>query len=161
MLYFCYSYSISSWDQTDVLYWKQEIPMFVTVLSIVIFTKIEPLLHEHLSMNTLVQQNRFIGSNFHENRTPSFTNICPWIHWYSKTVLSVVIFTKIEPHLHEHLSMNKLVQHNHTLQATNYSTYETIAIPLILQTENNNTRSTASRHSFKFKGNHWVLENRR
>jgi len=70
------------------------------------------------------------------------------------TVLSMVIFTKIEPLLYEHLSMNTMVQQNHTLQATNYSTYETIAIPLILQTKNNNKQSTATRHSFEFKGNY-------
>lgn len=105
-LYICYWHFMSSWNQTDVLIWKQDIPMFVTVLSIASFTKIEPLRYEHLFMNTLVHQN-------------------------------------------------------HTLQATNYSNYENTEIPLILQTENNNTWSKATRHSFEFKGNYWVLENRR
>jgi len=42
-LYYCYSHFVSYWNQTDVLNCKQEIPMFVTVLSIASFRKIEPL----------------------------------------------------------------------------------------------------------------------
>jgi len=77
------------------------------------------------------------------------------------TVLSIASFTKIELFRYEHLFMNTLVQQNHTLQATNYKNYEAIEIPLTLQTKNNNTWSKATRHSYEFKGNYLVLENKR
>jgi hypothetical protein len=48
--------------------------MFVTVISITSFTKIEPVRYEHLLMNTLVQQNHTLVQQNHTLQATNYSN---------------------------------------------------------------------------------------